>query len=1132
MKPADHSEEVLFREARQRTKGPEREAYLDQACAGNEALRRRLAALLQADESPDPFLEPQVGDLLGQIATRPAPDSKVEEAGARIGRYKLLEKIGEGGCGVVYMAEQEEPIRRRVAFKVIKLGMDTKQVIARFESERQALALMDHPNIAKVLDAGATDTGRPYFVMELVRGIRITDYCDQNNLSTEQRLDLFLQACHAVQHAHQKGIIHRDIKPSNILVTVQDGKPVAKVIDFGIAKATAGQVLTDKTVHTAFEQFIGTPTYMSPEQAGMTALDIDTRSDIYSLGVLLYELLVGKTPFDPKRLVEAGMEEIRRIIREEEPPPPSTRLSKLAAEEQTTTAERRHTDAPQLIHRVRGDLDWIVMKALDKDRTRRYETANALASDVERHLSDEPVTAHAPSRVYRLQKLVRRHKLAFAAAGFMFAALAIGLGVSLWSLRKANREASRSQQVARFLQDMLKSVGPSVALGRDTTMLKEILDKTAERVGKDLKGQPEVEAELRSTIGGVYDALGQYQKAEAMHRVALTLRKELWGNSNIKVADSLDSLGCELLKQDKIGRAEPSFQEALAIRTNLLGSEHVQVATSLYHLGCVRLSQSPNPEAEPLLRQSLAMRRRFLGNENLDVAESLSGLSSALDNAGKPDQAEAAAREALAIQARMLPDERSSADAGITQLRLGRALLEQKKFAEAEPVVRQAVILRRNLLGTEHHNVAQALDVLAEVLVGEEKLAEAEAVAREGLAISRKTIGEQHFTTADCLGNLGMALHKAGRLTEAEAAFREALAIWRQLGNLKEKAANWNGAWVCSVLAAVLRDQGKLSEVEALYRGEVETAINSPDPGSQAFAFVSVGDWLRTRGKLAEAEASYRAGSDIYLKVSPDNFHARQWLARGLALTLVSQGKLAEAETLYRKTIEAGRRSNHTNDLANLLGGLGDLIRDQGKLAQAEPLYREGLDICRKASPDNFGVRQWLATGLALTLRSQGKLNGAEALYRETIEVFRRSNHTNDLTTLLAGLADMFRDQGKLAEAEPLYHEGLDTCRKVSPDKFDVRQWLAGDLALTLQRQDKLAEAEPLYREAMTNAAKAWPNDPAKWQWQVSHLAEVLRAEGKSAEADKLVAEPLKPAAQARPQGTATRSNFQSGGKP
>ena len=444
MKPADDREEVLFWEALERAKGPEREAYLDQACAGNEALRRRLAALLRADESPDPFLEPQVGDSLGQTTTPPAPDFTVEEAGARIGRYKLLEKIGEGGCGVVYMAEQEEPIRRRVAFKVIKLGMDTKQVIARFESERQALALMDHPNIAKVLDAGATDTGRPYFVMELVRGTRITEYCDQNNFSIEERLALFVQICHAIQHAHQKGIIHRDIKPSNILVTLHDGVPVPKVIDFGIAKAT-GQRLTDKTLFTAFQQFIGTPAYMSPEQAEMSGLDVDTRSDIYALGVLLYELLTGQTPFEQKALVAAGLDEMRRIIREQEPVRPSTRLSTLTDLERTTVAKRHGADPPQLIHLLRGDLDWIVMKALEKDRARRYETANGLANDVLRHLNDEPVVARPPSRLYRLQKLVRRHKVTVCTTVVVAAVLVLGSIMSTWQAVRA----TRAEKIAR-----------------------------------------------------------------------------------------------------------------------------------------------------------------------------------------------------------------------------------------------------------------------------------------------------------------------------------------------------------------------------------------------------------------------------------------------------------------------------------------------------------------------------------------------------------------------------------------------------------------------------------------------------------------------------------------------------------
>src|SRR5689334_3204724 len=393
----DKSPQTLFNEALERRDAAERARFLNEACGGDAALRERVENLLRAQE--------EIGAFMAQPSRKPAELDLnqtghvviplTEKAGDRIGRYKLLQQIGEGGCGVVYMAEQEEPVRRRVALKVIKVGMDTKQVIARFEAERQAVALMDHPNIAKVLDADATETGRPYFVMELVRGIKITEFCDDNKLSTEDRLKLFIQVCQAIQHAHQKGIIHRDIKPSNILVTINDGVPVPKVIDFGIAKATQGR-LTDQTLFTAFEQFIGTPAYMSPEQAVMTSLDIDTRSDIYSLGVLLYELLTGKTPFDQKELLAAGLDEMRRTIREKEPLRPSTRLGTMAADALTTTAKQHHTDASKLIHLLRGDLDWIAMKCLEKDRARRYDTANALAGDIQRFLADEPVSATPP----------------------------------------------------------------------------------------------------------------------------------------------------------------------------------------------------------------------------------------------------------------------------------------------------------------------------------------------------------------------------------------------------------------------------------------------------------------------------------------------------------------------------------------------------------------------------------------------------------------------------------------------------------------------------------------------------------------------------------------------------------------
>ena len=422
----------------------ERPRFLDAACQGDADLRQRLEALLAAHDSAGGF-------MAAPAAPGPpeAPDAASEAPGGRVGRYKLLQRIGVGGCGTVWMAEQEEPVRRRVALKIIKLGMDTKAVIARFDAERQALALMDHPNIAQILDAGATDTGRPFFVMELVRGLPITKYCDENNLPTAARLALFTQVCQAVQHAHHKGIIHRDLKPSNILVTLHDGVPVTKVIDFGIAKATQGR-LTDQTLFTAFEQFIGTPAYMSPEQTEMSGIDIDTRSDIYSLGVLLYELLAGRPPFDPKSLVQAGLDEIRRIIREVEPPRPSTNLSTLDAADRLTIARLRGTDPARLSLLLRGDLDWIVMKAMEKNRARRYETPTALAADIERYLHCQPVTARPPSGTYRLVRFVRRHRLGTAAGAAVALALVAGTVVSAWQAVRATRaERAASQERAR-----------------------------------------------------------------------------------------------------------------------------------------------------------------------------------------------------------------------------------------------------------------------------------------------------------------------------------------------------------------------------------------------------------------------------------------------------------------------------------------------------------------------------------------------------------------------------------------------------------------------------------------------------------------------------------------------------------
>jgi len=440
-----------------------RETFLDQSCNGDRQLRSRLAKLLAAHARSERFFSECVSNFsrsAGEL--RPAPDAVSiypvtdEVVGTRVGRYKLLQQLGAGGCGVVYLAEQEKPVRRRVALKVIKLGMDTRNVIARFEAERQALALMDHPNIARVLDAGATESGRPYFVMELVRGVRITNYCDEHQLAATQRLDLFIQVCQAIQHAHQKGVIHRDIKPSNILVSSNDGVPVPKVIDFGIAKATVGK-LADDTAFTAEGQFVGTPAYMSPEQAEMSGLDVDTRSDIYSLGVLLYELLTGRTPFDQKKLVNSSLEEMRRTLREDDPRRPSTLLTQLSHTDLTATAERRHIEPPKLIQSLKGDLDWIVMKTLEKDRRHRYETANALAMDVQRYLNDEPVFARPPSQFYRLKKLIRRNRVIYASGLAVALTLIAGLGVSTRLFFK-EREARVEAEQARANEMLLRQV--------------------------------------------------------------------------------------------------------------------------------------------------------------------------------------------------------------------------------------------------------------------------------------------------------------------------------------------------------------------------------------------------------------------------------------------------------------------------------------------------------------------------------------------------------------------------------------------------------------------------------------------------------------------------------------------------
>ncbi|MBE2214302.1 MAG: protein kinase [Opitutaceae bacterium] len=909
--------------------GEERRAYLERACGGDAALLARVNALLDAHERAGGFMDTPAPHRMGT----PARAAEVM-AGEKIGRYKLLEKIGEGGWGEVYLAEQEEPVRRRVALKVIKLGMDTAAVVARFEAERQALALMEHPNIARVFDGGATAAGRPYFVMELVRGVPITDFCDQERLSTRERLELFTQVCHAVQHAHQKGVIHRDLKPSNILVTLHDDKAVPKVIDFGIAKATE-QRLTEKTLFTRFHQFVGTPAYMSPEQTGLSGIDVDTRSDIYSLGVLLYELLTGRTPFDPQALLAAGYEEIQRVICETEPPRPSHRLTSLSAADLTTTAQRRRLESRKLVSELRGDLDWIVLRCLQKDRKRRYETAQELALDLTRHLAHERVLARPDRWSYRAAKFVRRHRGPVAFVVVVFVLLLAGLAGTVTQARRAQRHAAMA-------------------------------DAQRERAN---------EARQRA------DA--QRQRADEARDKALV---------ELSRAEAINDLNAFLLKEAAPGGQPITLGELLAraeavVDHELADTEENRVEM-LVTIGSYYSNLEMQGKAIEVLERAYA-RALALPDGSLRPYAGAT-LAKALAGGGEFDRAEQIIASALAEVIASPGNETTH----VYCLKSGSQIARQagKLALAVERAEAAHRIVEGYAAGSGLFKVSSAME-LAETYRMAGRWAESAAL----FATTRtqlNALGRQETEKAGTLlNNWALALVALGRPREAESMYRRAIGI--NGGAVSDEGMS---PLLLNNLARALIDLGRYDEASRLADRSLSQARKFDDGMVANQALLSLARIRTSQGDLDRAAAALAAAQEGFRASLPEGHFVFSFVDEQAALLALARGETAVALVALDRAIAHREAALPVCFLPALLARRAEAHRRLDRFADARTDAERALAIDRESIPhgevsSHLG-RDWLA--LAHVLRAQGDHAGAIAAFtsaREHLEATLGPDH-------------------------------------------------------------------------------------------------------------------------------------------
>jgi hypothetical protein len=1055
------TEESLFLAALEKGIPEERQAFLNEACGADVALRARLQLLLEADARARGILERGVppGDATGAHV----PSATVGTVIA--GRYKLLEEIGEGGMGTVWVAEQTQPVRRKVALKLIKPGMDSRSVLARFEAERQALALMDHPNIAKVLDGGLTDTGRPFFVMEYVKGVPITDYCDATRLSVPERLQLFVQVCQAVQHAHQKGIIHRDLKPSNILVAPYDDKPVPKVIDFGLAKAMH-QSLTERTLHTAHEAVLGTPLYMSPEQAQLNNLDVDTRSDIYSLGVLLYVLLTGTTPLEKKRFQEAAWDEIRRLIREEEPPRPSARLS--STDTLPSLAACRQTEPAHLTKLVRGELDWIVMKALEKDRSRRYETANGFALDVQRYLTGEVVLAAPPSAGYRLRKFARKHRAALATAAVIAFLLLIGVvGTTVGYLRAwaAEQEALRAQAAAAERAEGERQAKQKALDAAEAE--KQAHAQAQQRLTQIEKGNAiltSIFADLDVRKAKAGNAPLEAVLAQRLVQAGAQLEGEAVGDP-LAMAALQNRLGYSLLSLGHPQEAIPLFARARETLQTQLGADHPDTLACMNNLAAGYRAAGKLDLALPLHEEILKLAKAKLGADHHDTLISMNSLALAYRDAGKLDRALALLEENLKLTKTRLGADHP--DTLISMNNLALSHLAAGNLDRALPLLEETLKLRKARLGADHPDTLNSMNNLAMGYRDAGKLDRVLLVLEETLKLRKARLGADHPDTLSSMNNLAASYLAAQKVDQALPLLEETLKLQKaRLGAVHPDTLNTMNTLAMGYLAARKVDQALPLLEETLKVRKACLGADHPDTlnsmnnlalGYQATekfdrALPLLEETLKlTRAKLGadhphtltcmhNLAADYQAAGKLdralplfqEAATGIEKRHFQHQHASGIVNHLVAcherLRQFAEAETWRRKWLAVVKERDGAGSLpyASELAALGQNLLQQQKWTDAETVLREGLALSESKQPDGwttFNTQSLLGDALL----GQKKYAGAEPLLLAGYEGMKQRADRRDqpggsppqvrLTEALERLVRLYEATGKKDEA-------------------------------------------------------------------------------------------------------------------